>query len=161
MAKIGIDFGTANSAASYRLPDGTIHVCQSRHGPFMGANTTPSFVRFNPDGSVAKHGSAAYDELVQAPELVVWGVKRLLGKSHKQALRETELDRFTYPIEEATDGSIGIRIGTTLYKPADVVRICSSISRKTARRRSTPSAPRSTRPSSRARHTSSRKRSQS
>ena len=123
MAKIGIDFGTANSAASYLLPDGTIHVCQSRHGPFLGANTTPSFVRFNADGSVAKYGAAAFEELVDAPGYVVWGVKRLLGKPYQQALQQGELKRFAYPIEEADDGSIDIRIGVMRFKPLDVVRI--------------------------------------
>ena len=123
MAKIGFHFGTANSAASYRLPDGTIHVCQSRHGPFAGAMTTPSFVRFNADGSVAKYGAAAYNELVHAPEYVVWGVTRLLGKGYQQARQNGALQRFAYPIEESADGSIDIRIGVTRYKPLDVVRI--------------------------------------
>ncbi len=123
MTIIGIDFGTYNSEAAYMLPNGEVILLQAYHGPTSQGYTIPSFIKFLANGEYEKYGESARQDISIAPHLVVWGIKRLLGKSYQKAKDEGELDRFQYPIEKATDGSIVIRIGNETYTPVEISRI--------------------------------------
>lgn len=122
MATISIDLGTFNSAAAYRMPDGEITLLQAYHGPTQqGKKLIPSFLKFYANGELDKYGEPAYDALGVVPELVVWGLKRLLGKSYHNA--KNEFHRIKYPIKEAEDGSISIPIGSKIYTPIELTAI--------------------------------------
>lgn len=129
MTTIGIDLGTYNSEAAYMLPNGKVILLQAYHGPTWQGYTIPSFVKFNAIGEVEKYGEPprekygepAREDLEIAPHLVVWGLKRLIGRSY-QGARE-EMHRFKYPIEEAKDDSIIIPIGSKVYTPIEIIKI--------------------------------------
>ena len=121
MAKISIDLGTYNSAAGYRLPDGGITLLKAFHGPTGQGTLIPSFLKFFANGELEKYGAPAYEALATVPELVVWGLKRLIGKSYKNA--HDEFFRFSYRIQEAEDGSIIIPIGEKIYRPIELVTL--------------------------------------
>jgi len=53
-----------------------------------------------------------------APDQVIWGVKRLIGRPFRQV--EKELPRFAYPIEQGPDGGVVIPVGSHRYTPVDV-----------------------------------------
>lgn len=121
MTTISIDFGTFNSEAAYKKPGGEVILLQAYHGPKRGQYTIPSFLKFYADGRLEKYGEPAKQALKNNPNLVVWGVKRLLGKSYE--LAKNEMHRFQYPIEKARDGSIIIPIGGYRYTPVGIVKI--------------------------------------
>jgi molecular chaperone DnaK (HSP70) len=123
MVTVGIDFGTYNSKAGYKMPDGTIILLQSNDGDTRQGRVTPSFVEFHPNGQYKRHGEEARKNLVISPERVVWGVKRLLGLSYDMAKESGELEKFTYNYEKATDGSIVIKIGAVNYSPEQIATI--------------------------------------
>jgi len=121
MITISIDFGTYNSAAAYKHPSGEIELLQAYHGPTMQGKVIPSFLKFYPNGELDKYGEPAREFLSIAPQLVIWGLKRLIGKSYKEA--KSEFHRFHYPIKEADDGSILIPIGNKDYTPIQLVTL--------------------------------------
>ncbi len=121
MTTISIDLGTFNSAAAYRMPNGEIVLLQAYHGPTFQGRLIPSFLKFYANGELEKYGEPAHEELKVAPELVVWGIKRLLGKSFHNA--RDEFHRFRYPITEAKDGSIIIPIGAENYTPIKIITL--------------------------------------
>lgn len=118
---IGIDLGTYNSAAAYEMPDGKVVLLQAYHGRTWQGYVIPSFVKFYANGEVEKYGEKAREELEIAPHLVVWGLKRIIGRPYQSAIEE--MHRFKYPIEEAEDGSIVIPIGSKKYTPTEIVKI--------------------------------------
>jgi molecular chaperone DnaK (HSP70) len=78
----------------------------------------PSFVKFDAAGEVQFFGEKAKREMTTAPQLVVWGVKRLIGRSYRQV--EAERQRFLYSVAESLDGGVIIPIGSRHYTPAEV-----------------------------------------
>jgi len=118
---IGIDLGTYNSAAAYEMPDGKVVLLKAYHGQTWQGCVIPSFVKFYANGEVEKYGEKAREELEIAPHLVVWGLKRIIGRPYQSAIEE--MHRFKYPIEEAKDGSIVIPIGSKKYTPTEIVKI--------------------------------------
>lgn len=123
MKTISIDLGTYNSAAAYRMPaDGQIILLQAYHGPTIQGRVIPSFLKFQANGELEKYGEPARNDLFVAPELVVWGLKRLIGKSYRDA--QDEFHRFHYPIKEKPDeGSIIIPIGEKNYTPIELITL--------------------------------------
>lgn len=119
MATISIDLGTFNSAATYKMPNGEVVLLQPYHGQTLQGILIPSFLKFYANGELEKYGDPAYQALASVPQLVVWGLKRLIGKSYNNA--KDEFFRFSYPIKEAEDGSITIPIGAKVYKPIELI----------------------------------------
>jgi molecular chaperone DnaK (HSP70) len=115
---IGIDLGTYNSAAAIAVSADQVSMLQSQFGPTVQGMVFPSFVKFDAAGEVQVFGEKAKRELTTAPQLVVWGVKRLIGRSYRQV--ESERKRFLYPIVEGPDGGVVIAIGAGHYTPADI-----------------------------------------
>jgi actin-like ATPase involved in cell morphogenesis len=68
-------------------------------------------------------GKRAKEELGINPKLVIWGAKRLVGLTYREACRRNELARFQFDISEAPDGSILIRTGNKEISPAAVLEI--------------------------------------
>jgi len=115
---IGIDLGTYNSCAAYAKDANHVHIIKSRYGPTLQGIVFPSFLRFDIQGDVIAYGEEARVQMEVAPELIVWGIKRLIGRSFYQI--EKELHRFAYPIEGEPDGRIVIPIGLRRYTPAEI-----------------------------------------
>lgn len=88
----------------------------------------PSFISFNKDGSINEVGINSKEKAYTEPEFVVWGVKRLLGKTYTELKETGELDRFPYRIRpDRTSGQCLIVIGEKSYTP---VQLCSEIFKK-------------------------------
>src|SRR5579859_689084 len=126
--KLGIDLGTYNSAAAYVLPDlngqGENEYIQvlSRSGGNNSGKQFPSFVKFDRAGIVEYTGEPARNALLNEPNLVVWGAKRLVGRSYSQAAEKRELERFRYPIEQGEGDTILIPQGNEKYTPAAILK---------------------------------------
>ena len=123
MRAIGVDVGTYNSAAAY-LRGESVFVLRSRHGRTFQGEFFPSFAQYDASGrQVIQYGEVARRELATTPRQVVWGVKRLIGKS----FQETEADRrrYRYLCTERA-GQVVICVGDCEHSP---VEVCSEILR--------------------------------
>ncbi len=78
---IGIDLGTANSAAAV-LQAGRPTLISSAEGASLYGKAFPSFVAFTKDGQVLV-GEPARRQAVSNPEGTVYGAKRKMGTNHK------------------------------------------------------------------------------
>lgn len=124
MAKaIGIDLGTYNSAASVALGRTRVAMIESKHGKTLYGKNFPSFVLFDKFGRVQVVGQRAKEEARLNPELVVWGVKRLVGLSYEAAKAAGEFKRFQYRIEEGPMGDLLICVGEERYSPSHILEI--------------------------------------
>jgi len=121
--KIGIDLGTYNSSAAVAFDRDRIVMIESRHGksPYGAGKNFPSFVLFDKLGEKQAVGLPAKRGLADNPELVVWGVKRLVGLSYQTANERGELQKFQYAIEQGEGGSILVRVGGRKYRPQDIL----------------------------------------
>lgn len=121
--KIGIDLGTYNSSGAVAFDRDRVVMIGSRHGrtPYGAGKNFPSFVLFDRLGEKQAVGLPAKRQLPDNPELVVWGVKRLVGLSYQAAVQRGELNKFQYAIEQDENGSIFIRVGSRKYRPQDVL----------------------------------------
>ena len=118
---IGIDLGTFNSAGAYALNRDRIVMVKSHDRESIYGKNFPSFVLFDENGKKVSVGVKAFQEICVNPELVVWGVKRLIGLSYEKARTSKELLRFQYKLEKSPDGSIQIVVGKKKYTPIDIL----------------------------------------
>jgi heat shock protein 5 len=82
---IGIDLGTCNSVvAAYK--NGRAEVIANE----LGSRITPSWVNFDEHGVVVV-GEAARGLAVSAPERTVFEIKRIIGRSYDEAVRDSKL----------------------------------------------------------------------
>ena len=102
---IGIDLGTYNSAATVSLGEEQPVMLKAREGVTEQGVCFPSFVEFDERGEFLRAGEYARRALPVTPERVVWGVKRLIGKSYDEVKRSGDLERFQYKVSEGRDGS--------------------------------------------------------
>lgn len=135
---IGIDLGTYNSSAAIKTKQGIIEIVKSITKkpkgkiPFIYQQEQhkefPSFISFNKDGSINEIGMNGKEKAYTEPEFVVWGIKRLLGKTYTELKESGELDRFPYRIKPDKDtGQCLIVIGGKSYTP---VQLCAEIFKK-------------------------------
>ncbi|MBC7316142.1 MAG: Hsp70 family protein, partial [Chloroflexi bacterium] len=75
---------------------------------------------FDALGNPQSFGEEAHQQMALASQQVVWGVKRLIGRSFREV--EAERRRFLYPLVEGTDGGIVFPIGAQRYTPTDISR---------------------------------------
>jgi molecular chaperone DnaK (HSP70) len=120
---IGIDLGTCNSAAAVALGRNRIAMVESRYGRTLYGKSFPSYVMFDRCGRKQLIGQRAKEEMRLNPELVVWGVKRLVGLSYRTALLSGELKRFQYAVEEGLGGGISIRVGDERFSPSHILEL--------------------------------------
>lgn len=117
--EIGIDLGTYNSACSVSLGDEVI-LLRSREGNTEQGVCFPSFVQFDEDGELLRVGEYARRDQDVHPSRVVWGVKRMIGKSFRQVKKSGDLKRFPYKVIEGRDGSCRIVVGGREYSPTEI-----------------------------------------
>ena len=138
MAWIGIDLGTYNSSAAIKSKQGVIEIIKSTGEkskskvPFISHQEKykefPSFISFNKDGSINEVGINSKEKAYNEPEFVVWGIKRLLGKTYTELKNSAELDRFPYRIRpDRNTGQCLVVIGEKSYTP---VQLCAEIFKK-------------------------------
>jgi actin-like ATPase involved in cell morphogenesis len=102
---LGIDLGTYNSAAAVLTPEEkVVPISASPTRRFWGKSQErmkpfPSVVVYDRQGAVKAVGYRAKELAEKEPEHAVWGVKRLLAKTYKEALEHGELDRTLLPVE--------------------------------------------------------------
>jgi molecular chaperone DnaK len=121
---LGIDLGTFNSSGAVALDENHIVMIESVKGKTrLYGKRFPSFVYFDHQGEVLEVGERAKSECAEKSDLVVWGVKRLVGLSYKEAEERGELQRFKYEILPSEDGGIHIKVGPRCYQPQDILRI--------------------------------------
>ena len=80
----------------------------------------PSVVELDDSGEFVQAGEKARRSLPVYPRSVVWGVKRLIGRSYDRAKESGDVARYGYRIEKDADGGCAIRIGHRTYSPRDV-----------------------------------------
>ena len=135
---IGIDLGTYNSSAAIKSKQGTLEIIKSTGEktkskvPFFSHQEKykefPSFISFNKDGSINEVGINSREKVYDDPEYVVWGIKRLLGKTYSELKDSGELDRFPYRIKpDRNTGHCLVVIGGKSYTP---VQLCTEIFKK-------------------------------
>ena len=135
---IGIDLGTYNSSAAIKPGTGVPNLIKSSLlksdsnflpvEQYENFKEFPSFISFMEDGSIDDVGMSSKEKTFTAPELVVWGIKRLLGKTYSELKENGELDRFPYRIgPNRQNGQCLISIGDKNYTPE---QLCSEIFKK-------------------------------
>ncbi len=100
---VGIDLGTTNSLVA---------IADERGPRVLGdgdAQVMPSVVRIDPDGSIVV-GRAAYDRMVELPERTINSVKRLMGRSLKDA--QEDLAYLGYEVVEGEHDTARVRVMT-------------------------------------------------
>lgn len=120
---IGIDLGTSNSAGAVCIGTGQPIMVESKYGranPYV--KNFPSFVQFDYNGKVTSVGIKAKEALASNPQLVIWGVKRFVGLSYKEAQQREEFKRFKYATDKGgPDGSVIIKVGEERFTPSDIL----------------------------------------
>ena len=101
---IGIDLGTSNSVVALIDRDGAPRILTTPEG----STTMPSLVWYSPDGPIV--GEAARPGLDVAPEVTVFGAKRLLGRrfEHPEIRRLSRI--LPYELVESPNGDTWIGI---------------------------------------------------
>lgn len=140
---LGIDLGTYNSSAVIKSKQGDMEIVKSQGErlkdkiPFLHPEERhkefPSFISFNKDGSINEVGINSKEKAYTEPEFVVWGIKRLLGKTYTELKESGELDRFPYRIRpDRTNGQCLIVIGEKVIgeKSYTPVQLCKEIFNK-------------------------------
>jgi molecular chaperone DnaK len=100
-----------------------VAMIESKHGKTLYGKSFPSFVLFDHYGRKQLVGQRAKEELRLNPELVIWGVKRLVGLSYQAASAAGELRRFQYGIEEGPQGDILIKVGEERFTPSHILEM--------------------------------------
>ena len=118
---IGIDLGTSNSAGAVAFGKNEVVMIESKYGKSKFGKNFPSFVLFDHNGAKQMVGELAKAKLANNPKLVIWGVKRIVGLSYREAKERGELQRFRYDIEEGRDGGIMIKVGPEYYTPSHIL----------------------------------------
>jgi molecular chaperone DnaK len=116
---IGIDLGTYNSAASVNLGEEPV-MLRPKEGQTDQGICFPSFVEFGEAGELIHVGEFARRSIPVNPEYVIWGGKRLIGKSFQEVKASGDLERFQYKVVEGRDGSCRICVGKKEYSPTDI-----------------------------------------
>ncbi|MGA9115699.1 MAG: Hsp70 family protein [Bacteroidota bacterium] len=120
MNTISMDFGTYNSAVAFRLPGGEAVLLNPARGR---SPIIPSFLKFTKEGELESIGEHAKNARASDPAHVLWGVKRLLGCSYRDALERGELSRFEKESVLDAGGRLVLKVGTRLYTPIEIVSL--------------------------------------
>ena len=125
---LAIDLGTYNSAAVVLHPTGEIKVISENpeHRIWKKSGESikpfPSVVVYHPSGKVRAVGREAKDLAETEPDWAVWGVKRLLGKTYKEAVEHNETGRMLIPVEpDETNGRCMFIFEEEDVRPEDVL----------------------------------------
>ena len=109
---VGIDLGTTNSLIAV-VEGGHPRVIPNR----FGSRTTPSVVRFLPDGQTVV-GGAAERARMQDPEHTVSGIKRFIGRFYNEVADLAEL--VSYPVVPGEDDRAMVHLGGRNWSPPEI-----------------------------------------
>lgn len=134
---IGIDLGTYNSSAAINKR-GKIEIVKCQRDEKYRENLRflskqesfkefPSFIYIGKDG-IIEIGMIAKEKADSESERVIWGVKRLLGKTYTELKESGELTRFAFNIKpDRTNGQCLISVDGKSYTPS---QLCTEILKK-------------------------------
>ncbi len=114
---IGIDLGTTNCCVAV-VEGARPTVVPSREG----SRTVPSVVGFTDKGDRLV-GQIAKRQAVTNPEKTVYAVKRLIGRKFSSPEVQKACSLMPYPITEAVNGDVRIRIKDKDYSPPEISAI--------------------------------------
>jgi len=118
-AFIGIDLGTYNSAACTLVGKEPV-LLHPEEGATEQGMCFPSVVEFDDNGDFVHAGELARRSLPVYPTTVVWGVKRLIGRSYEAAESTGDVQRYSYQVDRDNDGGCVIRVGRKVYSPREI-----------------------------------------
>ena len=123
---LGIDLGTTNSEAAVYFPDDkktevVLSDIPERMYEEDGKHIVPSVVSYDIYGKVAAVGVHAKRSALSAPENTVQFVKRIMGKSYEEALKEKGKNlSLPYEIVKGEGNKALIKVGNREIAPEDV-----------------------------------------
>ncbi len=121
---IGIDLGTTNSCVSVLEGKNPVVIPNSE-----GRNTTPSVVAFV-DGGERKVGDPAKRQAITNPTRTVYSIKRFMGESYDQTIKETE--RVPYKVVNNGNNQPRVEIDGRQYTPQEISAMILQKMKKTA-----------------------------
>ena len=121
---IGIDLGTTNSCVSVLEGKNPVVIPNSE-----GRNTTPSVVAFV-DGGERKVGDPAKRQAITNPTRTVYSIKRFMGETYDQTLKETE--RVPYKVVNNGGNQPRVEIDGRQYTPQEISAMILQKMKKTA-----------------------------
>jgi molecular chaperone DnaK len=123
---IGIDLGTTFSCAAI-VENDVPRVIQSR----LGYSTIPSVLTFDDQG-VPVVGQVAERRLVLQPDRVVYGSKRLIGRTFSNAVSQAFSARVPYKVIADAEGMSAIQLGARVLSPVEIAACVLSEVRRMA-----------------------------
>ncbi|MFM2061265.1 MAG: hypothetical protein RLZZ507_935 [Cyanobacteriota bacterium] len=116
---IGIDLGTTNSVAAFKLVE--VEVVTANDNTPPDRKLTRSVVAEDQGKFVV--GDQAYNQLRHDPENVIISIKRLMGRGFGDAAVQKQKSEWGYKITQptqGTDNSIAVWLGGKEYQPEDI-----------------------------------------
>ena len=116
---VGIDLGTTNSIAAFKLAEIEIVTAEDNTPP--DRKLTRSIVAFNQQQFVV--GQQAYNQLRADPENVIFSIKRLMGRGFADSEVQEQRSRCSYRITKSThstENSLSVWLGEQEYQPEDI-----------------------------------------
>ena len=134
---LGIDLGTCNSSAAIKLSSDRVETirsvdAESHSTTFLvaaeGRKNFPSFLLFDEEGKLQSVGMPGKEIAHLYPQRVVWGIKRLLGKTYTDLKGSGELARFPFLIRpDRKNGQCQVVVAEARYTPEE---LCSAVFRR-------------------------------
>ena len=121
---IGIDLGTTNSCVSVMEGNEPVVIPNSE-----GRRTTPSIVAFLDNGE-RKVGDPAKRQAITNPKNTISSIKRFMGETFDQILKEKE--RFPFEVVKGENNTPRVKIGDRLYTPQEISALVLQKMKKTA-----------------------------
>lgn len=116
---VGIDLGTTNSIAAFKLAE--IELVSAEDNTPPDRKLTRSVVAWANNQIVV--GQAAYNQLRADPEKVIISIKRLMGRGFADPEVQEQLACFGYRVTQSTHGtenSLAVWLGDKEYQPEDI-----------------------------------------
>nr|WP_082065428.1 Hsp70 family protein [Aliterella atlantica] len=116
---IGIDLGTTNSVAAFKLERVEVVTADDNTPP--DRKLTRSVVAHDQSNIVV--GEKAYNNLLHDPENTIISIKRLMGRGFSDPAVQKQQSHYAYKIikpESGTDNSLAVLLGGKEYQPEDI-----------------------------------------
>ncbi len=116
---VGIDLGTTNSVAAFKLAD--VEVVTAADNTPPDRKLTRSIVTIQDERLVV--GEAAYRQLNAAPENTIISIKRLMGRGFGDPAVQERLQSLGYKVtklSEGTENSLAVWLDGKEYEPEDI-----------------------------------------
>ncbi len=116
---VGIDLGTSNSVAAFKLAD--LEVVTAGDNTPPDRKLTRSIVTVQSERLVV--GEVAYRQLNAAPEQTIVSIKRLMGRGFSDSVVQNQLADLSYKVTESSEGtanSLAVWLYGKEYEPEDI-----------------------------------------